>query len=321
MSPLIGDDLMGKYTGVLCEACQKPFAKDDDVVVCPECGAPHHRECYKSLGKCALSDKHSPGFEWKAKLPDNAASESIVCSHCNSVNPGEAKYCIMCGTPLSENYQGKEGRYTRRHSEHQSDENYSENRGSRIEFSVDGVTSHDLIAYTGDSFHYYMRSFRTIISGFSVSWNWAALLFSYFYFFYRKMYKVGAILLAIRLISFIPALICYAAEPTASMELMGVTVYYNAVLMDKLSPLSSILNMLVTLSHIYSSIFANKYYLKQAVRTIRGYKERKLTTEGSSEYFDDINQLGRPSVLSVLIVISLLVLFYIYAGSFFTISV
>ena len=311
---------MGKYTGILCEACQKPFAEDDDVVVCPECGAPHHRECYKDLGKCALSDKHAPDFEWKAKLPEAAAAEAIVCSHCNSVNPGEAKYCIMCGTPLSDSYQGNQGRYTRRRTEEANPEQQNHSRGSRIEFSIDGVTSHDLIAYTGDSFHYYMRSFRNILSGFSVSWNWAALLFSYFYFFYRKMYKIGAILLGIRVLSFIPALICYAAEPTASMELMGFTVYYNAMLMEKLAPVTSILNMMVTISHIYSSVFANKYYLQQAVKSIRSYKDTKLTAEGSSEYYDEINQLGRPSVISVLIVISLLVLFYLYAGSLFTIS-
>ena len=311
---------MGKYTGILCEVCQKPFTQDDDVVVCPECGAPHHRECYKKLGKCALSDKHAPDFEWKAKLPENTAAEAIVCSHCNSVNPGEAKYCIMCGTPLSDNYQGNEGRYTRRHSQNSNVNSVGSDR-SGIEFSIDGVTSHDLIAYTGSSFHYYMRSFRNILSGFSVSWNWAALIFSYFYFFYRKMYKVGIILLAIRILSFIPALICYAAEPTASMELMGFTVYYNEVLMEKLAPITSILNLLVTMSHIYSSVFANKYYLKQAVTTIRSYKDNKITAEGSSEYFDDINRLGRPSVISVLIVISILVLFYLYAGSLFTISV
>ncbi len=311
---------MGKYTGILCEVCQKPFAEEDDVVVCPECGAPHHRECYKSIGKCALSDKHAPDFEWKAKLPENAAAEAIVCSHCNSVNPGEAKYCIMCGTSLSADYQGGEGRYTRRHSEHENNGGQSERRGSRVEFSIDGVTSRDLIAYTGNSFHYYLRSFRSIISGFTASWNWAALLFGYFYFFYRKMYKVGALLLGIRLLSFVPALICYAVEPAATMDVMGVTVYYNAVLMDKLAPLTNILNFLVTISHIYCAVFANKYYLKQAVKNIRGYKNRNITAEGSAEYFDDINHLGRPSVLSVLIAISILVLFYVYAGSLFTIS-
>ena len=45
------------YQGVCCPVCGKPFQEGDDIVVCPECGAPHHRECYKSLGHCALQDQ------------------------------------------------------------------------------------------------------------------------------------------------------------------------------------------------------------------------------------------------------------------------
>ena len=33
-----------KYTGIPCAACGKKFTAEDDVVVCPECGTPHHRD-------------------------------------------------------------------------------------------------------------------------------------------------------------------------------------------------------------------------------------------------------------------------------------
>ena len=49
---------MGKYNGILCEHCKKAFTNDDDIVVCPVCGAPHHRECYVQNGNCANADKH-----------------------------------------------------------------------------------------------------------------------------------------------------------------------------------------------------------------------------------------------------------------------
>ena len=32
------------YTGIPCPVCHKEFTPEDDIVVCPECGAPYHRE-------------------------------------------------------------------------------------------------------------------------------------------------------------------------------------------------------------------------------------------------------------------------------------
>ena len=33
------------FTKYTCPVCGETFQNGDDVVVCPECGAPHHREC------------------------------------------------------------------------------------------------------------------------------------------------------------------------------------------------------------------------------------------------------------------------------------
>ena len=32
-----------------CVVCHAYLFSDDDVVYCPECGAPHHRECYNGI--------------------------------------------------------------------------------------------------------------------------------------------------------------------------------------------------------------------------------------------------------------------------------
>ena len=34
---------MPKYYGCPCEGCGKPLTLQDDIVVCPDCGAPYHR--------------------------------------------------------------------------------------------------------------------------------------------------------------------------------------------------------------------------------------------------------------------------------------
>lgn len=49
---------MISYTDLSCPVCHQPFKADDDVVVCPVCGAPHHRECYRKEGHCAYADTH-----------------------------------------------------------------------------------------------------------------------------------------------------------------------------------------------------------------------------------------------------------------------
>ncbi|MEG0116039.1 MAG: RING finger protein, partial [Hydrogenoanaerobacterium sp.] len=56
---------MEKYIGICCPVCNKPFTAEDDIAVCPQCGAPHHRSCFKELGRCAFTEQHAPGNEWK----------------------------------------------------------------------------------------------------------------------------------------------------------------------------------------------------------------------------------------------------------------
>ena len=72
---------MGKYTGIPCAACGRLFEEGDDIVVCPVCGAPHHRECYEKLGHCALEERHALGEAWqppKGKQGDNPAL--VICN-------------------------------------------------------------------------------------------------------------------------------------------------------------------------------------------------------------------------------------------------
>ncbi len=37
---------MSRFEGYICPVCMKKFTETDDIAVCPECGTPHHRECY-----------------------------------------------------------------------------------------------------------------------------------------------------------------------------------------------------------------------------------------------------------------------------------
>lgn len=55
---------MEELKNVKCGLCDKIFQEQDDVVYCPDCGAPAHRECWQSEGECAYADRHGSGFRW-----------------------------------------------------------------------------------------------------------------------------------------------------------------------------------------------------------------------------------------------------------------
>lgn len=61
---------MSRFENKLCPVCRERFRDGDDIVVCPECGTPHHRECYLKNKKCGVSELHAGGFVWNGRLPD-----------------------------------------------------------------------------------------------------------------------------------------------------------------------------------------------------------------------------------------------------------
>ena len=52
------------YENTPCPVCGKPLAEGDDVVVCPVCATPQHRECWMENGRCANDDLHASGYIW-----------------------------------------------------------------------------------------------------------------------------------------------------------------------------------------------------------------------------------------------------------------
>ena len=53
------------YAGCRCPVCGQLFTENDDIVACPQCGAPHHRSCWQQEGHCHFDDRHCAGFRWE----------------------------------------------------------------------------------------------------------------------------------------------------------------------------------------------------------------------------------------------------------------
>ena len=54
-----------KYENLCCPVCYAKFFEEDDIVVCPVCGAPHHRDCYKHEGHCHYQADHGTENQWE----------------------------------------------------------------------------------------------------------------------------------------------------------------------------------------------------------------------------------------------------------------
>ena len=71
---------MPKYYGCPCEGCGRPLALTDDIVVCPDCGAPYHRECYEKLGRCIHTPAHGAARD-ETLSPAPHQTDAVVPGH------------------------------------------------------------------------------------------------------------------------------------------------------------------------------------------------------------------------------------------------
>ncbi len=307
---------MSRYTGLLCESCKESFTDNDDIVVCPDCGAPHHRSCYEAQGHCALQEKHSDKFVWQAQRPntenEQRQASSIICPNCNAANPPLGRYCQMCGTPLESsssavpNASNAYGQYSQGAQGYGTKQNSASNSNSNINFErwdIDGVSSQEISAYTGNGSYYFLRQFKLILrTQFNMSWNWSALIFNFFYFFYRKMYKVGFALLGFYIVSSIPTFLCFFGPTDATTTMMGVSIAYNSHMLNQVAPFATIINMMHLFLRIWCTIFANKLYLKTTLQNIKRFKSESGIPEGTPEYYSGLYYYGRPNRLAAILI-------------------
>ena len=209
------------YEGLTCPVCSKTFSADEDVVVCPQCGLPHHRECWKSIGRCYEEEKHGTAQQWsreRAKTVTPPTHTDVVmhtCPHCDAENVEYAEFCARCGYPLAAKdwksapqqqnpYVGEYTPYGQPYETYSSAERIGESNAA------------DLAAVVGNNAQYYMERFRRIERGGSGGWNWAAFLLSPMWLFYRKQYAMGIVYLILQLMSSVAYTVMYAPASIAA---------------------------------------------------------------------------------------------------------
>lgn len=152
-----------------CVRCKAYLFNEDDVVYCPVCGAPHHRECYNALGHCALEELHGTEKEYskikteeKKQQIEEKKQEPKRDTSFNSRMGAFADFDFLGGVPADYDLG-------------------------------DGVTADEAKNFVVANTHRYIPKFAVLNSKNRISWNWMAFLFPAGWMFSRKMYKGGII--------------------------------------------------------------------------------------------------------------------------------
>lgn len=192
------------YKGQICSACGKPMGEKDDIVVCPVCGTPQHRECWEENGECIAAAKHEQGYAWQPEpvKEENRGRENSEgdgddgrtpqrCAVCGSENPPDALTCLNCGAPISNPGAG---------NPFSSFFNSANPPGNPFLYGVtldpddeiEGAKVRDIVCCVQSNSSRYTGKFKALSDKTKkVSFNWAAFFLSPYWFFYRKMWKIG----------------------------------------------------------------------------------------------------------------------------------
>ena len=341
---------MSNYIGYRCPVCGKTFAQGDDVVVCPDCGAPHHRECYRKLGHCAYEDKHASGRQWQpegeaAQDGQGQSQATLVCPRCGSHNPAGNIFCQVCGHQLTagENpgadygygpdpyrngpegggYQGyrQDYGYGPQQGREQQDPFFSP-FSPRVDYNQEvapGISVKEVCDYVGPNCWTFAAKFNALARSGGFSLNWSAFFFSFFYCFYRKMYKLGGILLAIAAAAMIP--VFWFAYPFfqeiwsqyGTLTVEALTALTTTAAAQNFATASSVFRAVMFFISAFCALFFNRAYFAEVCRNIRSLQKNGHYSSGSPEYNYALARKGGVNSNAVLVLVCTIMVAYIGA--------
>ena len=251
------------YEGQSCALCHAYLFPEDDVVCCPECGAPHHRECYNSIGKCALEELH--GTENQYDKLRRAAEEKQAQKEAEEKESAQTSYETPFGTMVPFDFLG----------------------GVKPDEEVDdGITAKEAAKFVFSNTMRYIPKFKKLGKTKKASWNFLAFIFPCGWFLSRKMYLKGII---VGVLEIIATLLTVPFQNTlynlgiSGMVLQPQMLEKLSLNIDKIPPILIYVAFLgsaisIALS-VLSGIFGDYIYKKHAIENIKNIKENSLEKE------------------------------------------
>lgn len=324
------------YIGYKCPVCDKNFHVDDDIVVCPVCGTPHHRDCYDTLGHCFNEDKHKNGFIFETASDEKSI---LLCPKCRAENSSDSVFCNKCGERIKpEEPNGEQVTQNQTQAPippffgmpfgNQQNQGQPTNAtysplGTMTNETVleDDVTAGEVAKYVKTSVPYFMRIFGNFKATGSARFNFCGFLFSGGYLLYRKQYKPGIIFTVIMVIIMLSSSLITISDEYANVynEMLDnanissvETIEDSLKLSEALYSLPiqkiifyaspEILRLLQYLVMFIVGFKANKMYYKQCIREVKKIKETAKTAEEKETLLTTKGGINMPLAFSLLVV-------------------
>ncbi len=263
-----------KYMNEKCPVCHKTFAETDDVVVCPDCGAPHHRDCWNEVQHCAYEHKHGEGFHWESSLEKHRKEME---------EQARAEYEKNAGVPEEPvlDYGSDIGMVFQTMNE---------------EEEIEGVRLRDYAEFMGINAVYYLPIFKKLARGERIiTVNFlAGLLAPYHQLFYRMNF-VGVLITAIMFVFAVPARLSLMFDPNEiSTILANIGLSYD--ILDQFQNISLWFSFALM---IIMALFNDKLYFRFVVKKIKAIRAKST---GGQEYFTALAEAGRPSFKNIMFI-------------------
>ncbi len=174
------------YENQSCPVCKRAFEEGDDIVYCPDCGTPHHRECYNLVGHCVNQGLHKANYsyyeEHKPQKGEPAAAESPE-------NGGKTESASGAPNPFFPPMGGAMPNF-----------DFTKNPYDNEQTTIDGESLGDVAAAVRSNAPRFVNLFKRMEqTKKSASWNWGAFIFGAYYLFFRKMYKQAITLFCVNI--------------------------------------------------------------------------------------------------------------------------
>jgi len=268
--------MTNKYIGSECPICHQPLRENDDIVVCPECGAPYHRACYQQEGRCVFPELHEHGESYEIKQPETQDEKptgyATRCYRCGAIVDEGTLFCHHCGASL-QNVDQQQIPFPNSVGQNSGQGNpfFGANMETiRMEDDLgDGYTTREYTMAIRDNVPYYLLRFVRFARGNAAfDFNFSAMLFGPIYFFYRRMVKWGLLYTLGLFITWLPSLYySFRALLTGQFESS-----------DGLYMLIEGCSLLGYALRFVAGMFANRLYYRHCKNRLDGY--RQLVADG-----------------------------------------
>ena len=285
---------MFNYQGIRCPYCGEEFRENDDIAVCPECGTPHHRQCYHEHGRCFNADLHSQNYEWKPPVSSatvNTASK--LCPYCSNPITENDFFCPHCGKQVPQNLPDYNLKNLLDMQEEER-KRIAEETGRFVlksEDLIEGVSVKELLMYF-KNIEYVAIFCKQEFTDRKISFCLPALFSPSLFFLYNKAWIEG-------ICAFIISLILSIPDGMIVLYRMTGTLFMNIPLgtWDNLSNIFSFISMGV------NSLFAiyGFYILRQS--GIRKIKKIKAQSKSEEEFKQLIDRASPPSKLVIALIV------------------